>query len=109
MSEGAIRRSLVAVCLAGIAGMIVTSIAASNGGALAFGLVTAAAATGLILVTAVTNGGRAQDADQLGASLEWRIERLVQSGADERAVRALAGDAVELGQRLAERGRSPGS
>jgi hypothetical protein len=106
MSERAIRRSLVAVCAAGIAGMIVTSIAASNAGALTFGLLTAAAATGLILVTAVTNGGRARDADQLGEALEWRISRLVQSGADERAVRALAGEAVELGQRLAEGARS---
>ena len=104
MSVVAIRRALVAVCVAGIAGMIVTSIADSNDGALAFGLLTAAAALGLILVTAVTDGGRARDGDQLGDAVEWRIGRLVAAGADERVVRALARDAVELGQRLTDRG-----
>src|SRR5437667_388391 len=45
MSIVVIRRLLVGICVAGIAGMIVTSIADSPGGALTFGLLTANAAT----------------------------------------------------------------
>ena len=99
MSAVAIRRVLVAVCVGGIAGMIVTSIADSPGGALTFGLLTAAAALGMILVTAVTNGGSALEDDELGALVEERIALLVADGADERAVRALVRDARRLGGR----------
>ena len=99
MSAVAIRRVLVAVCLGGIAGMIVTSIADSPGGALTFGLLTAAAALGMILVTAVTNGGSALEDDELGALVEERIALLVADGADERALRALVRDARRLGGR----------
>ena len=99
MSAVAIRRVLVAACLGGIAGMIVTSIADSPGGALTFGLLTAAAALGMILVTAVTNGGSALEDDELGALVEERIALLVADGADERAVRALVRDARKLGGR----------
>ena len=99
MSAVAIRRVLVAVCVGGIAGMIVTSIADSPGGALTFGLLTAAAALGMILVTAVTNGGSALEDDERGALVEERIALLVADGADERAVRALVRDARKLGGR----------
>jgi multisubunit Na+/H+ antiporter MnhB subunit len=99
VSAVAIRRVLVAVCLGGIAGMIVTSIADSPGGALTFGLLTAAAALGMILVTAVTNGGSALEDDELGQLVEERIALLVADGADERAVRALVRDARKLGGR----------
>jgi DNA-binding LacI/PurR family transcriptional regulator len=94
----AIRRLLVAVCAGGIAGMIATSIADSNDGALVFGLLTAAAALGMILVTAVTSGGRARSDDELAEALEDRIDALVSAGADERIVRALVRDAVRLGR-----------
>ena len=60
MGPGVIRRCLNAVFVAGIAGMIATSIADSPGGALTFGLLTAVAAFGLIVLTAVTNGGAAR-------------------------------------------------
>ena len=99
MSAVAIRRVLVAVCVGGIAGMIVTSIADAPGGALTFGLLTAAAALGMILVTAVTNGGSALEDDELGQLVEERIALLVADGADERAVRALVRDARKLGGR----------
>jgi hypothetical protein len=98
VSPVAIRWTLTAVCVGGIAGMIVTSIADSADGALAFGLLTAAAALGIILVTAVTNGGRARSDDDLAEALEDRIEVLVELGADERALRALVRDAVRLGR-----------
>jgi multisubunit Na+/H+ antiporter MnhB subunit len=94
----AIRRALVAVCVAGIAGMIVTSIADSPGGALTFGLLTAAAAFGMILVTSVTTGGRARTDDDLAESIEDRVVRLVDDGADERTIRALVRDAIQLGR-----------
>jgi hypothetical protein len=99
MGAVAIRRSLVAVCVAGIAGMIVTSIADSPSGALTFGLLTAVAAFGMIVITAVTNGGAARSEDELGEAVEDRVQALVEAGADERSVRALVRDAVELGSR----------
>lgn len=99
MGARAIRRALVAVCALGVAGMIVTSIADSPGGALTFGLLTAVAAFGMILVTAVTNGGSAVEDDELGALVEERVARLVADGADERSVRALVRDARRLGSR----------
>jgi hypothetical protein len=98
VTPGAIRRGLVAVCVAGIAGMIATSIADSAGGALTFGLLTAVAAFGMIVLTAVTNGGAARSDDDLGEAVEDRIEALVEAGADERQLRALVKDAVQLGR-----------
>ena len=53
MAPRTIRRLVIVVFVAGIAGMIVGSIADNNGVAITFGLITAAAAVGLILVTAV--------------------------------------------------------
>jgi len=99
MSSVAIRRTLIAVCVAGIAGMIAMSIADRPGGALTFGLLTAVAALGMILVTAVTNGGVAVDDEELGLLVEERVADLVAAGADERSVRALVRDARRLGAR----------
>jgi hypothetical protein len=105
VSAPAIRRCLVAVCVAGIAGMIVTSITDSPGGALTFGLLTAVAAFGIIILTAVTNGGAARSDDELGEAVEDRVQALVEAGADERAVRALVRDAVQLGAHRGETAR----
>ena len=101
MSVRTTRRLLVAACVCGIAGMIATSIADSNGGALTFGVLTAAGALGLVLVTAVTTGGVAADPDEVAADVEDRIAALVAAGADEQAVRALVRDAVRLGRAAA--------
>lgn len=99
MSPTAVRRVVVAVCVLGIAGMIATSIADSTGGALTFGLVTAVAVLGLILVTAVTGGPVAPEgADALAERVERQVEALVSGGADEGEVRRLVGDAVRLGR-----------
>jgi hypothetical protein len=97
VSAAGIRRALNAVCVAGVAGMIATSIADSPGGALTFGLLTAVAAFGIIIVTAVTNGGAARSADEMGEAIEDRVQALVEAGADEQAVRSLVRDAVQLG------------
>jgi multisubunit Na+/H+ antiporter MnhB subunit len=96
MSAVVIRRALIAVCVTGIAGMIVTSIADRPGGALTFGLLTAVAAFGMMLVTAVTNGGSAVDDEERAEVVEDRIAALVAAGADERQVRALVREARRL-------------
>jgi hypothetical protein len=100
------------VFLAGIAGMIVGSIADNNGVAITFGLITAVAAVGLILVTSVapadafrgresraSGSGTPKRVDEvLAADVEGRIESLIASGADERSLRQLVQRAVELGR-----------
>ena len=98
MSPRVVRGVLIGVCAAGIAGMIVTSIADSAAGALTFGLLTAAAAVGMILVTAVTTGGSARDEEDLAAEVERRVEALVAAGADESQIREVVRRAVQLGR-----------
>ena len=100
MSPRAVRGVLIGVCVAGIAGMIATSIADAPGGALTFGLLTAAAAVGMILVTAVTTGGSARGDDELAAELEERVEALVAAGAEETAVRDVVSRAIRLGRSM---------
>ena len=100
MNPRIVRGVLIGVCGAGIAGMIVTSIVDSPGGALTFGLITAVAAVGMILVTAVTNGGIARSDDELAAELEERVQTLVTHGADEPAVRDVVRRAVQLGRTM---------
>jgi hypothetical protein len=102
-----VRRVVLVVFVLGIAGMIMGSVADSNGATITFGLVTAVAALGLVLVTSVTPPGllskgrpAASEADErLASDLEDRITALVTDGADEDAVRKLVGRAVELGRR----------
>jgi hypothetical protein len=115
-----IRRLVIAVFVIGIAGMIAGSIADDNGVAVTFGLLTAAAAVGLILVTAsappgaFTPAGAATrppeatdpsspvasevDPDQAGQAIEEQVTRLVAAGADERDVRELVRRAVTFGR-----------
>ena len=100
MSPRVVRGVLIGVCGAGIAGMIVTSIVDSPGGALTFGLITAAAAVGMILVTAVTTGGVARGDEELAAELEERVEALVAAGADESMTRDIVRRAVQLGRTM---------
>lgn len=109
MSAQVIRRVVLAVCLVGIAGMIVTNIAGNNGGSITFGLITAVAILCSIVATSVSarpaaSGNRAgndvvDDAiEEIGARIEDRVAQLVASGADEDDVRALIADAVRLGR-----------
>jgi hypothetical protein len=94
---------VIAVFLAGIAGMIAASIAESTGAALTFGLITAAAALGLILVAAVappgTLGTDAVD-EETAAAMEEQVAVLVESGADEHQVRRLVRLAVRVGRSM---------
>ena len=110
ISPRLVRRVVLGVFVLGIAGMIVGSIADNNGTAITFGLITAVAALGLVLVTSVSPPGSLAKAgthvsteadERLAADLEDRIGALVADGADEEAVRKLVGRAVELGRRTA--------
>lgn len=101
MTPRTVRRVVVSVCVLGIAGMIVASIADESDAALAAGLITAAASLCLMVATAVTatpRHGGAADRDATGAELEERIRDLVAAGADESALRALVRTAIRLGR-----------
>jgi hypothetical protein len=105
MSPRWIRRIVIVVFLGGIAGMIAGSIADNNGLAITFGLITAVAAVGLILVTAVAPAGSLSSHETHGSAderlamdVESRIDALVADGADEATVRKLVQRAVELGR-----------
>ena len=98
MSPKAVRRAVVVVFVVGVAGMVGLSIADEPNGALAFGLLTAAAAVVLIAVTAVTGPRQAADPEALAERLEGRVQTLVAAGADEADVRRLVREAVALGR-----------
>ena len=100
MSPKAVRRVVIAVCVAGIAGMIVSSIADNNGAALTAGLVTAVAVLCLIVATAVTGGKVAADAhlELLASDVEDKVATVVAQGAEEQAARDLVKAAVKLGR-----------
>ena len=92
---------------AGVAGMIVSSIADSNGAALTFGLVTAAAVACLMVATAVAGPGRGVTLppDELQAQrVEGLVGQLVAAGAEEPLVRTLVREAVRLGRGSGEVG-----
>jgi hypothetical protein len=96
----AVRLVVVAVCVGGIAGMIVSSIVGSTGAAVTFGLITAGAVLCSIVATAVGAGpGGSGSLDETEAALVERlIVDLVQAGADETEVRNLVRHAVRLGR-----------
>ena len=84
--------------VAGIAGIIVTSINGNNAGwVLTIGMVTAVAAVVLIAVTAALPRPRIDVFDDVVAErIEQRIAALVAAGADEAEARALVRDALEM-------------
>ncbi len=94
-----VRSVAMAVCVAGIAGMIGASIAGSNGAALTAGVVTVVAVLCSIVATSVVQTAPASDdADELGALVEAGVEQLVADGTDEQVLRQLVADAVRLGR-----------
>jgi hypothetical protein len=104
-----VRWVVIGVCVVGIAGMIVGSIADNNDVALTFGLITAAAVLCLMVATAVTPPTSTAIAtttttydERQAARVEELVERLVADGARENAVRELVGEAVRLGKGAAE-------
>src|SRR5258708_26748417 len=82
--------------------MIVASVAGNNNGwVVTFGLLTAVSVVVLMAFSAAANrapsGGTIDE--ELAAQVEGRIRELVETGADETAVRALVRDALLLGTR----------
>jgi hypothetical protein len=102
VSARAVRLVVIVVCIAGVAGMIVTSALKHNGAALTFGLITAVAILCLMVATAVTGGAVAptvsSDVERLAAGVEADVVDLLEAGADETAIRDLVRDAVRLGR-----------
>ena len=111
VSARAVRLVVIAVCVGGVAGMIVTSALKHNGAALTFGLITAVAILCLMVATAVTGGAVAPtgttDAERLAAAVEASVADLLEAGADERAIRDLVRDAVRLGRARATPAPTP--
>jgi len=106
-----VRWVVIGVCGAGIAGMIVGSVADNNDVALTFGLITAAAVLCLMVATAVSPPATATKAaafdDAQAARVENLVGRLVAEGASENAVRELVGEAVRLGRGSPQRQEIP--
>ena len=101
MTATAVRRTVVAVFVLGIATMIVSSIAENNDAALTAGLVTAAASLCLMVATAVggpRSGAPDVELERRAQDVEERIEALTAAGADEQQVRDLVRTAVRLGR-----------
>jgi hypothetical protein len=103
MTPRAVRRVVIAVCVAGVAGMIAGSIADNSGAALTAGLVTAGAVLCLMVSSAVAQDAPdGPDVDPLLAGrLEEQVGSLVAAGVDEQELRALVRTAVTLGRRRA--------
>ena len=98
-----IRRVVIALCAAGVAGMIGASITNHIGVAITSGMVAAIAVLCLILVTAAAGPAAfaappAVDA-RAAEDLERRVQHLVEAGADETEVRSLLRAAGRLYRR----------
>ena len=93
-----IRPACALVFVAGIAGIIVSSVNGNNNGwVLLFGMVTAVAALILIAVTATAQRPRIDVFEEaIAERIEQRVQALVARGADEQEARALVRDAVEM-------------
>jgi len=111
-----IRIAVIVVCVAGVAGMIVTSATKHNGAALTFGLITAVAILCQMVATTVINevngappaplygtqpppAEPVPDVETEAAEVEDRIAGLLAEGIDEAVVRDLVRHAVRLGRR----------
>lgn len=103
MTLRVLRWAVIAICVVGIAGMIIGSIADNNNGVVVtFGLITAVS---IIVLMAVATTARSLEAKQAAAAgvdealaeeIEARVQALVAAGADEVAVRDLVGKATRL-------------
>jgi hypothetical protein len=103
MTLRVLRWAVIAICVVGIAGMIIGSIADNNNGVVVtFGLITAVS---IIVLMAVATTARSLEAKQTAAAevdealaeeIEARVQALVAAGADEASVRDLVGKATRL-------------
>jgi hypothetical protein len=117
MTPRAVRAIVVAVCVGGVAGMIITTILHHSGAALTFGIITVIAVLCLIVATAVVADSTSvvrqvqvsadaatarlsPDAEAEAAEIEQQVAVLIADGADERRVRDLVREAVRLGRSM---------
>ncbi len=102
MTLRVLRWAVIAICVVGIAGMIIGSIADNNNGVVVtFGLITAVSIIVLMAVAATARSAenrRGEVDESLAAEVEDRVQAMVAAGADEAAVRDLVGRAVRLGR-----------
>ena len=93
-----LRQVCATIFVAGIAGIIVTSINGNNAGwVLSIGMVTAVAALVLIAVTATSQRPRIDVFDDaIAERIEQRVQLLVSQGASEEEARSLVRDAVAM-------------
>ncbi|MEY4366406.1 MAG: hypothetical protein RLZZ305_1750 [Actinomycetota bacterium] len=98
MFRRVLRPVTAAVFVAGIAGIIASSINGNNAGwVLTIGLVTSGFAVVLIAVTAASDRPRIDVFDEaIAERIEQRVQTLVAQGASEVEARALVRDALEM-------------
>ncbi len=103
LAPSTVRATALVLCVTGIAGMIVTSIADRIDAALTFGFVGAVGALTLLLVGVLVPAVEAATSmdEQQAAEVEAGVQRLVDAGANEGDLRATVRNAVELGRRSA--------
>ena len=97
-----IRIVCAAVFIAGIGGIIVTSIVSNNnGGIIGIGLVTSIAAIVLLTASTIATNKHIDAFDEVAAEqLERQVAALVASGANEDAVREAIQAAIDLGRSI---------
>ena len=97
-----IRIVCAAVFVAGIGGIIATSIVSNNnGGIIGIGLVTSIAAIVLLTASTIAANKRIDAFDEVAAEqLERQVAALVASGANEDAVREAIRAAIDLGRSI---------
>jgi hypothetical protein len=100
MARRWIPRACGVVFVAGIAGLIISSVNGNNAGyVLSIGLAMVLAAVALLTLGAVTAKDRIDPFDEAAAEqLEAQVAALVTAGAAEEQVRALVRDAMRLGR-----------
>ncbi len=105
MTLRVLRWAVIAICVVGIAGMIIGSIADNNNGVVVtFGLITAVSIIVLMAVATTARGLEARQSaaaevdEALAEEIEAKVQALVTAGADEASVRDLVGKAVRLGR-----------
>lgn len=101
MARRWIPRACGGIFVAGIAGLIISSVAGNNAGfVLSIGLGIVFAAIALLTYGAVTAKERLEPFDEARAEqLEQQVQQLVQAGASEEHVRSLVRDAIRVGRR----------
>jgi hypothetical protein len=98
MAAKLIRIVCFGIFLAGVPGIIVTSIVSNNnGGIVTIGMCMVAAAIVLITMSATTNGKKLDAFNEVAAErIENRAQSLIAAGANEQEVRALIRDTIDL-------------